>query len=263
MTAMTALRWASFLAPSLFDLYSLCADRVASLLDVPVDIVQGESYEALEAGDYDFAFVCGLPYTQLADRLRPVAAPMLSCHPSTGRPDYYSDVIVRAESDFRRFADLRGGRWSYNEPRSQSGYGIVRQHLAGVGSREFFGCVIESGWHQRSIEMVCSGEVDASAIDCQVLAMARQQDPTLDTRLRVITSLGPSTVQPLVAWHAVPTSLVDRIRSVVVEMGDDPKLASRLSRYFVTRFVGVTDADYDDIRSMQAASAAMGLSTLR
>ena len=249
---MQELRWASLLAPSLFELYELAAARVARELGVSVEIVPG-SYAELEAGAYDFAFVCGLPYTQLSDRLVPVAAPLLCCHPGNERPTYFSDVIVRADGDVSRFEDLRGRRWAYNEPRSQSGYGVVRAHVAELGCTSgFFGEVVRSGWHHRSIAMVCSGRVDGSAIDCQVFALAQRRDPSLGERLRIVDSLGPSTVQPLVARRNLPASLVDDVRSAL--LSSDEHFTRRLERYFVTRFIGVGDADYDDIRAMATRS---------
>jgi hypothetical protein len=40
----------------------------------------------------------------------------------------------------------------------------------------FFGEVVEAGFHETSIRMVAAGDVDASAIDSQVLAIAMRDD---------------------------------------------------------------------------------------
>ncbi len=45
---------------------------------------------------------------------------------------------------------------------------------------------MEAGWHERSIDWVRSGQVDASAIDSHVLVVAVRDDPGLRSDLRII-----------------------------------------------------------------------------
>ena len=124
------------------------------------------------------------------------------------KPIYYSDVIVHRDSPFSSFLDLRGRSWAYNEPHSHSGYGITRYHLVEIGETHgFFGEVIEAGFHEESIRMVAAGEVDASAIDSQVLAVAMRDDPSLARSLRIVDALGPSTIQPVAVSKRVPLEL--------------------------------------------------------
>ena len=87
------------------------------------------------------------------------------------RPVYFSDVVVRRDrAHFESFVDLRGASWAYNEPRSHSGFNVVRAYLAESGHLDdFFGAVVESGAHSESLEMVLSGRVDGAAIDSTVL----------------------------------------------------------------------------------------------
>src|SRR5438874_1360761 len=82
----------------------------------------------------------------------------------------------------------------------------------------FFGHVVESGFHSRSIRLVRSGEIDASAIDSHVLALAAREDPSLKDDLRVIDVLGPSTVQPVVAADWLPEDLRDGLRRTLLGM---------------------------------------------
>ena len=77
--------------------------------------------------------MCSLPYVEFERRVSrrrvPIAAPVLRGERYGGRPIYFSDVIVHRDSPYRSFLDLRGRSWAYNEPLSQSGYGITRYHL--------------------------------------------------------------------------------------------------------------------------------------
>ncbi len=172
-----------------------------------------------------------------------------------GRPVYFSDVIVRADNDARSFADLRGSLFAINEPSSHSGYGVVRYRLVTMGETGgFFGRVVESGAHFRSIAMVASGAVDAAAIDSQVLALELREHPELAGQLRVIDALGPSTIQPVVAARHVSAAVRDQVRDAFVRMGDDPSARTFLDRGLIARFVAAGDATYDDIRCMVHAA---------
>jgi hypothetical protein len=88
----------------------------------------------------------------------PVAAPVLQGARYGGLPIYFSDVIVHADSGISSFSELRGRTWAYNEPLSQSGYGVTRYHLLSIGETGgFFGEVIEAGFRDL-IRMVATAK---------------------------------------------------------------------------------------------------------
>jgi phosphonate transport system substrate-binding protein len=260
------LRFATFLAPNMLPVYASVARHVGARLGLPVELIVGTSYDGV-AGQADVSFLCGLAYVELVEEGEPleaVAAPLLHGGRYGGRPVYYSDVIVRRDSPFRRFADLRGRSWSYNEPRSHSGYGVTRFRLVELGETAgFFGQVVEAGWHERSVRLVHAGEVDASAIDSHVLALTLRDRPELADGLRVIDSFGPSTVQPVAVASWLPAPLKEAVRAALVGMADEPAGRAALARGLVERFVPVTDACYDDLRRMRGACAAADFLTLR
>jgi phosphonate transport system substrate-binding protein len=262
-----ALRFITFLAPNLFGMYEFITRYVSARLGRATELVVGSTYAEM-AARCDVGFICGLPYVELKDRygvnLEPLAAPVLTGPRYGGRPVYYSDVIVRRESSYQTFADLRGRSWAYNEPLSHSGYGITRYRLVQLGeTRGYFSRVVEAGWHERAIRLVCSGEVDASAIDSQVLAVALRDQPDLVGRLRVIDTLGPSPIQPIVAGPRLSEGLRAELRSVLVEMNEDPIAREWLAHGFVERLVAVTDATYNIIRAMRAAVEAADFLIIR
>ena len=182
-----------------------------------------------------------------------------------GRPVYFSDVIVRAGSDARSFADLRGRSFAYNEPSSHSGYGVVRYELVKMGETHgFFGRTVMSGAHRESIRMVAEGAVDGSAIDSQVLELEMRDHPDLLRQLRVVDTLGPSTIQPVVAAaHVEPviTSGASETRSCGWER--TPRRRPFLDRGLVSRFVSVGPESYADVRAMIEAAEAAHFLVLR
>ena len=261
------LRIATFLAPNMLPVYEFLADAFGRELGSSAELILGASFDQFGNGEIDAGFICGLPYVQLMRQVpAPVellAAPVLRGDRYAGRPIYFSDVIVRQDSPVRTFADLRGRSWAYNDTESHSGYNLTRHHVVKIGETHgYFARVVEAGYHQQAIRMVAAGEVDAAAIDSQVLAIELRDHPHLGEVLRVIHALGPSTIQPVVAARRLPVDVKAALRSALLRLGDDRAARIELERGFIDRFVPVTDGDYDDIREMLLSAERAGFLTL-
>ncbi len=255
--ATRTLHALTFLAPNMLPVYRFIMKHLGDKLDCEIELTVGSHYS--EIFQADLAFICGLPYVLYthprlsASPIEALVAPVLQGERFQSRPIYFSEVIVHRDSPYRSFADLRGCSWAYNEPHSQSGYGITRYWLARMGETNgYFRKVIETGFHQRAIRKVHNRKVDAAAIDVQVLAVELHQHPQLAEQLRVIDSLGPSTIQPLAAASHLSKALKQDIQTIFAEIHHDPAGRAVLDRGFIDHFVSVSDAHYDDIRDMLA-----------
>ncbi|MCQ3930783.1 MAG: phosphate ABC transporter substrate-binding protein [Chloroflexi bacterium] len=264
----TTFRVGTFLAPNMLPVYQSLVRYIGDQLGLPTELVVGTAYD--ELFDYDACFICGLPYILYTQPRRPssaleaIAAPILQGERYQNRPIYFSDVIVRHDSPYQTFVDLRGCSWAYNEPLSQSGYGITRYTLVKRGeTRGYFGKVAEAGFHQKAIALVSHGEMDAAAIDSHVLAIALRDHPDLWHQVRVIDTFGPSTIQPFAVASRLPTSLKSDIQAVLVHAHTNPAMQVILARGLIERFVAVQDADYDDIRQMLSACEQADFMVLR
>lgn len=263
--ATEPLRVASHLAPGVEPLYAFLAGYLAECVGRLAEFTVAESYERCAQDVDDVCFVCSIPYLLFADDgridMEVIAAPVLRGERYGGRPIYFSDVIVAAQSRYRSFADLRGARWAFNEPFSHSGYMTVLHHLATLGEDlGYFSEMVETGFHQDAIRMVADGRVDASAIDSQVLDIELRDDPELAVRLRRIGTIGPSTIQPVVASRS---RLIDRERRIITDallaVADVPAARPLLEAAMVERFVPLSGAAYDDIREMFGRVRRAGL----
>jgi len=261
------LRFATLLAPQLRPLYAAATDAVGAALGVAATLTTG-NYEGYLADRYDVAFICSLPYVMFERAgsvpAVPVAAPVLDDARYGAAPVYYSDVIVNAASPFESFGDLRARSWAYNEVLSQSGYGIIRYHLARLGETGgYFKDVVRSGSHASSLRMVAEGRVDGAAVDSHLLEVTLQTRPELLQQLRIIDQLGPSTIQPVVVSQRVPSHVRDRIGEVLVNMHTLPPAATTLAGVAVARFVPVEPGSYDDVRAMVDTCEANNFTVLR
>ena len=265
---MNRLRFGTYLAPNVMPVYELVTREVGRRLGIETELVVETSYDSCERDENEVCFVCSLPYVTFErrglDLAIPIAAPVLIGERYGGRPVYFSDVIVKRDSLFRSFLDLRGHSWAYNEPLSHSGYGITRYHLVQLGETAgFFGEVIEAGFHEEAVRAVANGEIDGSAIDSQVLEIALRDDPQLAAKVRVVEALGPSTIQPVAVSRRVPADLRKAICDVLMTLADDPVLREDLAAGLVERFTPVDASSYDDIRMMLDACERAGFMELR
>ena len=230
-----------------------------------VDGIPWEEREALlNAGHIDVCWICGLPYAWKADApdaaVELCAVPVMRGERYADRAVYFSDVVVRTASRYTSFADLAGAAWAYNEPRSHSGHNVVLHRLATLDRRAgYFGRVVESGAHQRSLRMVVDGEIDASAIDSTVLEAELERHPELVRDIRVVDTLGPSPMPPWVMQKSLPQSLRDELRAALLEMHTDAEGAAILASWRIARFAAAVDADYDPLRHMAGAAADVRL----
>ena len=255
---MADLRFGTFLAPNMLRVYQAVADAVGEALGMSTELIVETDYENCRNDVNDICFVCSLPYVMFEREgispAEPIAAPVLQGERYAGMPIYFSDVIVHKDSPAKCFLDLRGKSWSFNEPLSQSGYGITRYHMVSIGETNgFFSEVVNAGFHETSVRMVADGEVDSSAIDSQVLAIEMRDHPEVTDNLKIIDAVGPSTIQPVAISKRFDDAFRQRVRDVLI--GFDKTSAGRevLALGTVEKWVEVGPADYNDIRRMVEA----------
>jgi phosphonate transport system substrate-binding protein len=267
------IRFVSLMAQNADGLYRELAGYLARRTGIQIEVVDDIPWQdrerLLDEGEAQLGFICGLPYIRKVDRPDPrlelLAAPVMQGARYGSRPIYFSDVVVRRDSPYRSFADLRGASWSYNEPGSQSGHNLTRYHLACLGEFSgYFGRVVEAGAHQVSLRWVADGRVDASAIDSTVLELELRRHPELAARVRVIETLGPSPIPPAVISTAVPEPLRMALRRALLGIHQSSAGQPILEQASIERFVPIRDRDYDVIRRMarQAERAPLAATTV-
>ncbi len=250
------LRFASYLGDNGREFYAAVVAYLGQATGLPVTMLNTPPSQdsAFALGRLEGAFTCGLPYVRhyaAAGGARPLAALVMMGERYADRPVYFSDVIVRAEAPFARLDDLRGARFAYNGTDSFSGYVLPRHHLIKLGrDLGFFGAMLESGSHARSMDWVESGEADAAAIDSVVLEMELRQRPERAAAFRIIESIGPMPMPPVVASARLDAETFGRLTRALTTMHQDAAGRAILEGAGARRFAAVSDGSYDAVRDV-------------
>ena len=266
--AMTA----AFVSESGMPVYGRIATYLSKKLGSEFSFITGQSYGAvdkmLDEGSVEVAFICGLPYVLKhdanKDAVHLIAAPVMKDPRYGNKPKYFSDLIVRKDSKFKKLEDLRGATFVYNEESSNSGYNMPRYKLLKLGQTQgFFGKLVRSGSHEESIRMVATGKADASFVDSLVLDFDRETGHGWASEVKVIDSLGPAGIPPVVVSGKASADVRKRVKDALLAMHKDPDGRRILDDALVDRFVEVDDSNYSDIRLQYQTAVKAGFSTIK
>src|SRR5439155_4754256 len=128
--------------------------------------------------DLGCVFMCGYPWAMRADRPHLLAAPVPSPSRYGGRPIYFTDFVVRADSAYRTLEDTFGGRLAYSTEHSHSGYNAARFHLLAYRrpDRPTFYSKVLGPLHRQLpvIDAVLDGRADVGPVDAYGLDLLRR-----------------------------------------------------------------------------------------
>jgi len=219
------LRVITYLAPSIPErFFRVIADYLGRRLGGGAELtveprISGPRLQddPFELGEMDVGFMCAPSLVLLREAKNPSVdlvpvAPVFADERAKGRPVYFSDVVVRADSDVISFDQLRGRTWAYNDARSLSGWHSALERLRAIpAGSEFFSSTVASGSHLESLRLVAEHRVDAAAIDSNVLITERAEHPSHAARLRIIETWGPFPIQPAVMRASLPEETKEQI----------------------------------------------------
>lgn len=203
---------------------------------------------------------CGYPLRhEFAGILTAIAAPSFGA-PGCKAGEYSSAVVVREEDQARTFADLQGRCLAANAPDSQSGFNCIRDMVADLSlTGPFFGGIVWSGGHRRSLAVVRSGNADVAAIDAVTLALVQANAPAELQGLRILDWSRSVPALPYAATARASADLLARLRAGLHNAAQSTAASEARDALFIVGFVDIEDADYEPIVAMRQRSEASGV----
>ncbi len=249
--APAMLRLISYLAPSIpAGFFELVAKIVAEGAGVDATLRFDERISGPLPGDEnpfaaataDIGFVCAPTLRWLHDQLHLLPVPVPADPRCGRRPVYFGDVVVRRDSPFTDFEQLRGGRWAYNDRNSRSGWFSMIERVAPLAPEAYFRELVHAGSHLASLALVESGRADAAAIDSNALLLRGRRDGRPPGMLRVLESWGPFPIQPVVIRAGVADAVRQSVRTALLRAHE--RHGEALRGYGFVRFVDGGPAEY-------------------
>ncbi len=199
-----------------------------------------------------FSQTCGYPFThEFRGKLKLVATPHYGVDGCRG-PNYCSMVFAR---DQRPLESFRGATVAVNNPDSMSGM-LALQLVFGPHAKEgrFFGNVIESGGHVKSLIAVRDGKADVCATDAVCAAMAKAYRPDY---LDGLVEIARSPEVPGLPYITVAGE-VAALRQALIAAFADGDLQEPRRRLFLTGHSVLTEKDYARIPDLESAMQQAG-----
>ena len=149
-----------------FKQYQVLLESVTGL---PTELYRATDYngiiQAMASGQVDVGQLGASAYASLDSQVGPKAAPILINRSNDGATGYYSGILVRADSPYRKIADLKGKTIGYVDFNSTSGYLYPRWKLRdqGIDPDKFFSKSAISGGHTQGVLALANRQFDAVA----------------------------------------------------------------------------------------------------
>jgi phosphonate transport system substrate-binding protein len=223
-----------------------------------VALVPSPSYAAVMEGllneSIDLAELGPAAYAMLMDRnaaVTPFAA-------TSGRgpaganmlATYRSILIVRSNRGIAGINDLRDRSLSLTDPASTSGNLVPRQFVkkkTGQSIDNYFGRISFAGSHDRAIEVVQKGLVDAGFVSTARFEEALKMGRIAPGELAVLWQSEPIPYDPFVLRNRLCKTVVEKVHRVFFNAAP---LRAMLDSRGAKQFVPVTNADYQVIRDL-------------
>jgi phosphonate transport system substrate-binding protein len=241
-----------------FAYYRKFLDYLGEHLGRHVQLVDRENYaeinQMIRDGDVDLAFVCGGPYVAGHDEFK---MELLVAPQAYGQTVYYSYIIAPKDSPAASFADLRGKKFAFTDPMSNSGKLVPTHMLARMQETpDTFFSRYDFAWsHDKAIQAVAYDLVDGAAVDSLIWEYLNAINPELTSRAKVVEKSIAYGIPPVVVRPELPSELKEELRRIFLNAHLDEKGRAILKMMMIDKFVPIDDAAYDSIRDLKAEIA--------
>lgn len=208
--------------------------------------------------DLGCVMMCGLPFTQRVPRPALVASPVPAGERYAGRPVYFTDLAVRADSPHRSLEDTFDGVVGFTLPDSYSGCVALRAHLmpyrkarAAPLYREACGGFVNA---RQIIEALDAGRIDVGPLDSYYFDLLSTNDPDFAAKVRVVDSTAAAPVPAFVGTAALGRRDLEGLQDAMLQAGTVPELGAQRETLQLACFAIPREADYAPIGSALAQS---------
>ena len=233
--------------------YHQLLEYIAGKLGRKIQLVQRKTYgeinELIGRGQIDLAFICSGPYVIGKEKFgfKALAMPRVR-----GSHLYQAYLVVNKDSPFQKLDDLKGKRFAFTDPESNTGKLAPTYWLNEMGTTpgDFFDETIYTYSHDNSIMATARSLVDGAAVNGLVWEHYNHSDPVFTSKTRIIKKSQPFGNPPVIASSHLPNAMKVHIQTLLFSMHQDPEGKKILDKLMIDGFIPHEEALYEPILSM-------------
>ncbi len=232
------------------ELFRIVGNKVGRSTELIQRKTYAEVNELVENRSVDLAFVCSGPYVLGPDKF---GMELLVLPVVNGSTVYYSYVLARPDSGMGSFQDLRGRRFAFTDPDSNTGCLVPRFMLAKmqVTPESFFRETFFTHSHDNSIKAVAEGMADGAAVDSLIWEFLKATDPAAVSGTAILHKSPPYGIPPVVVHPDLDPRLKARLKEILLQIHQDASARPLLDSIRVEHFTEGKDEVYTSVREMQ------------
>jgi ABC-type phosphate/phosphonate transport system substrate-binding protein len=242
------------------ELWHALLSAVTTQAGLKVDVIEHAPPASIDElwrrTDMAAVFMCGLPYSCAMPKPALIAAPVPSADDFAGRPEYWSELVVRGDSPYHDIEATFGTRLALTAPNSQSGYAAALQYLMGRDVtasaraprnrssplyREVIAPVVNP---LGAVTAVISDAADVAPVDAYAYRLLQRYRSDLTSKLRTVARTARTPIPPLVASIEAGEAL----RTAFARAHCNPSLRPVMAELELAQFASPKPGDYDALR---------------
>jgi hypothetical protein len=210
--------------------------------------------ELWQREDKAAVFMCGLPFSRGGFKAQLLTAPVPSPYVFRGLPCYWSELLVRKDSDFQTLEDTFGHRIAFTVADSQSGYAAPLNFLrARQGDFPRYAEIVAPRVTPLgALTAVTEGLAEVAPVDSYAYALLDRYRPELTAQVRSVARTDPTPIPPLTSSPASfgASGSFAALQTAFLHAHESPEPRSVMEGLLLQRFV------LPDPHAYEALSAA-------
>lgn len=231
---------ASILSPeATIESYKPLISYIGKKTGKPAILIQRKTYQEIntliENGYVSLGFICTGAYLYgNRNKMEILVIPQIN-----GKTTYQAYIITKKSSGIKSFSALRGKRFAFTDPISNTGhiYPLYLLRKIDETSNSFFKKTIFTYSHNRSIKAVYSGVVDAASVDSIVFNDYAQKHPKIRKGIVIIKKSVKFPIPPVVVPEKLDENSKRELQKILINIDKTDAGKKILKNIGIDRFV--------------------------
>lgn len=227
------------------------ADKLSEKLGIKVEAFVASNYvgvvEGINSGSVDFGFIP--PFASILAKQQGGAERILVTKNKEGKTGYYSTILVGKDSNINAIADLKGKKVAFVDPTSTSGYIYPGATISKAGLNLEKDITSQfAGGHDKALELLMNGDVDAIGTSETVLTRYAKEFPNAKEKTKVLAKSDLIPGITVTTTKTMDKELQAKIKAALLELQTDKETMKLFTELFsITGFEEVDNEAYNKV----------------